>query len=77
MSQPAIVRFGWVLDSGCQGPGPVAEPQDSPGGDKYENEDLIKWGWPEDVWFHVDKHSSAHIYLRLKPDPGLCLPPMA
>ena len=23
--------------------------------DKYENEDLIKWGWPEDVWFHVDK----------------------
>ncbi|XP_046746766.1 coiled-coil domain-containing protein 25 isoform X1 [Diprion similis] len=34
--------------------------------DKYENEDLIKWGWPEDVWFHVDKHSSAHVYLRLK-----------
>ena len=23
--------------------------------DKYENEDLIKFGWPEDVWFHVDK----------------------
>ena len=23
--------------------------------DKYENEDLIQWGWPEDVWFHVDK----------------------
>eukprot|EP00667_Euglena_gracilis_P019989 EG_transcript_21536 len=37
------------------------------GKDKYENEELIKWGWPEDVWFHVDKHSSAHIYLRLKP----------
>ncbi|KAF4517125.1 hypothetical protein B566_EDAN008884 [Ephemera danica] len=35
--------------------------------DKYENEDLIKWGWPEDVWFHVDKVSSAHVYLRLKP----------
>ncbi|XP_022919093.1 coiled-coil domain-containing protein 25 [Onthophagus taurus] len=33
--------------------------------DKYENEDLIKWGWPEDVWFHVDKLSSAHVYLRL------------
>ena len=32
---------------------------------KYENEDLIKWGWPEDVWFHVDKLSSAHVYLRL------------
>uniref|UniRef100_A0A0K8TNB0 Coiled-coil domain-containing protein 25 n=1 Tax=Tabanus bromius TaxID=304241 RepID=A0A0K8TNB0_TABBR len=38
------------------------------GCDKYENEDLIKWGWPEDVWFHVDKLSSAHVYLRLKPD---------
>ncbi|KAK0175720.1 hypothetical protein PV327_009449 [Microctonus hyperodae] len=36
------------------------------GVDKYENEDLIKWGWPEDVWFHVDKFSSAHVYLRLR-----------
>lgn len=35
------------------------------GRDKYENEDLIKWGWPEDIWFHVDKLSSAHVYLRL------------
>uniref|UniRef100_U5EWE4 Coiled-coil domain-containing protein 25 n=1 Tax=Corethrella appendiculata TaxID=1370023 RepID=U5EWE4_9DIPT len=35
--------------------------------DKYENEDLIKYGWPEDVWFHVDKVSSAHVYLRLQP----------
>merc|ERR1712224_1041343 len=35
------------------------------GKDKHENEDLIKYGWPEDIWFHVDKHSSAHIYLRL------------
>ncbi|XP_064624966.1 coiled-coil domain-containing protein 25-like [Lineus longissimus] len=33
--------------------------------DKHENEELIKWGWPEDVWFHVDKLSSAHVYLRL------------
>ncbi|XP_060517772.1 coiled-coil domain-containing protein 25 [Cylas formicarius] len=37
------------------------------GVDKYENEDLIKWGWPEDVWFHVDEVSSAHVYLRLRP----------
>lgn len=36
------------------------------GFDKHENEDLIKWGWPEDVWFHVDKFSSAHVYLRLR-----------
>ncbi|XP_019183717.1 PREDICTED: coiled-coil domain-containing protein 25 [Ipomoea nil] len=33
--------------------------------DKYENEDLIKYGFPEDIWFHVDKMSSAHVYLRL------------
>lgn len=37
------------------------------GVDKYENEELLKWGWPEDVWFHVDKVSSAHVYLRLRP----------
>ncbi|KAK3179884.1 Coiled-coil domain-containing protein 25 [Lecanicillium sp. MT-2017a] len=40
------------------------------GKDKYENEDLIKFGWEEDIWyagtFHVDKLSSAHIYLRME-----------
>lgn len=30
------------------------------GKDKYENEDLIKYGHPEDCWFHVDDLSSAH-----------------
>ena len=34
------------------------------GKDKHENEELIKYGWPEDLWFHVSKHSSAHVYLR-------------
>ncbi|GIY67195.1 coiled-coil domain-containing protein 25 [Caerostris darwini] len=34
--------------------------------DKFENEDLIKWGFPEDIWFHVDDLSSAHVYLRLE-----------
>ncbi|XP_055706148.1 coiled-coil domain-containing protein 25 [Phlebotomus papatasi] len=34
--------------------------------DKFENEELIRWGWPEDVWFHVDKISSAHVYIRLQ-----------
>lgn len=35
------------------------------GKDKFENEDLIKWGLPIDIWFHVDGYSSAHVYLRL------------
>eukprot|EP00611_Tribonema_gayanum_P013501 TRINITY_DN2448_c0_g1_i1.p1 TRINITY_DN2448_c0_g1~~TRINITY_DN2448_c0_g1_i1.p1 ORF type:complete len:217 (-),score=67.47 TRINITY_DN2448_c0_g1_i1:117-767(-) len=35
------------------------------GKDKYENEDLIRYGLPEDVWFHVDNLSSAHVYLRM------------
>jgi NFACT protein RNA binding domain len=41
------------------------------GADKFENEDLIKYGLPEDVWFHVDKLSSAHVYLRLKKDQSI------
>ncbi|OAA71693.1 hypothetical protein LEL_08928 [Akanthomyces lecanii RCEF 1005] len=36
------------------------------GKDKFENEDLIKFGWDQD--FHVDKLSSAHIYLRMSDD---------
>ena len=36
------------------------------GKDKYENEELIKFAWHDvDVWFHVEDHSSAHVYLRL------------
>lgn len=34
------------------------------GRDKFENEDLIKFMFPEDIWFHVDGLSSAHVYLR-------------
>jgi len=41
------------------------------GKDKYENEDLIKYGHPEDCWFHVDDLSSAHVYLRLHPGQTL------
>ena len=37
------------------------------GKNKDENELLLRYCWPEDVWFHVDDHSSAHVYLRLKP----------
>lgn len=35
------------------------------GKDKFENEELLKYGFPEDVWFHVDDLSSAHVYLRM------------
>ena len=35
------------------------------GRDKYENEELIKYSFPEDIWFHVDNFSSAHVYIRL------------
>lgn len=34
--------------------------------DRARDEDLIAHGWPEDVWFHVDNLSSAHIYLRMR-----------
>ncbi|KAL1652999.1 hypothetical protein SLS61_004620 [Didymella pomorum] len=36
-----------------------------PHNDKLTDEELIKYGWDEDVWFHVDNLSSAHIYVRL------------
>ena len=35
------------------------------GKDKFENEDLIAYAWDVDVWFHADKLSSAHVYLRM------------
>uniref|UniRef100_A0A6T7JWY1 NFACT RNA-binding domain-containing protein n=1 Tax=Attheya septentrionalis TaxID=420275 RepID=A0A6T7JWY1_9STRA len=38
---------------------------------KEENEGLIKYGLPEDCWFHVDDLSSAHVYLRLQPGEAL------
>eukprot|EP01147_Barroeca_monosierra_P006220 gene6220-7430_t len=40
------------------------------GKDKYENEDLIAFGWPDDLWFHVDSLSSAHVYVRLPEGEG-------
>ncbi|KAJ7051792.1 cytoplasmic protein [Mycena amicta] len=41
------------------------------GKDKVENEDLIKYAVPSDIWFHVDKLSSAHVYLRLPEDGSM------
>ncbi|CAL1280682.1 unnamed protein product, partial [Larinioides sclopetarius] len=34
--------------------------------DTFLDETLIKYGFPEDIWFHVDDLSSAHVYLRLQ-----------
>lgn len=39
------------------------------GKNKFENEDLIRFAHPEDVWFHVSDHSSAHVYLRMEVQP--------
>lgn len=38
------------------------------GKDKHENEELIKHALDIDIWFHADKYSSAHVYLRLNHD---------
>lgn len=40
------------------------------GRDKIENEELIRFCWPHDVWFHVNDLSSAHVYLRMHGDEG-------
>lgn len=41
------------------------------GKDKYENEELIKYGFPIDVWFHADNLSSRHVYVRLPEGVGI------
>ena len=38
------------------------------GKDQFENDELIKYGLDTDAWFHVKDLSSAHVYLRLKPN---------
>ncbi|WPK25705.1 hypothetical protein PUMCH_003030 [Australozyma saopauloensis] len=38
------------------------------GKDKFENDPLIHKSHPKNLWFHVDKHSSAHLYLQLSPE---------
>jgi len=41
-------------------------PAHKPNADRCRDEDLIAHGWTQDVWFHVDNLSSAHIYLRMR-----------
>lgn len=38
------------------------------GKDKFENDPLIHKSHPKNLWFHVDKHSSAHVYLQLSEE---------
>lgn len=38
------------------------------GKDKFENDPLIHKSHPKNLWFHVDKHSSAHLYLQLSEE---------
>lgn len=38
------------------------------GKDKYENDALILHSNPKNLWFHVDKVSSAHLYLELNDE---------
>lgn len=40
------------------------------GKDKFENDMLIKYGYRElnYMWFHADKYSSGHVYLKMHPD---------
>eukprot|EP01130_Rhizamoeba_saxonica_P016485 TRINITY_DN7630_c0_g1_i1.p1 TRINITY_DN7630_c0_g1~~TRINITY_DN7630_c0_g1_i1.p1 ORF type:complete len:211 (-),score=45.49 TRINITY_DN7630_c0_g1_i1:23-655(-) len=35
------------------------------GKNELENDRLVEYGWPDDIWFHVDDLPSAHVYLRL------------
>ncbi|KAK7825181.1 coiled-coil domain-containing protein 25 [Quercus suber] len=35
------------------------------GPDKFKNEELNKYGFPEDICVRMDKMSSAHVYIRL------------
>lgn len=40
------------------------------GRDKYENEEMLRHGYEEgDIWFHVDKLSSAHVYIKMTDTP--------
>ncbi|KAK6464632.1 hypothetical protein DFJ63DRAFT_87107 [Scheffersomyces coipomensis] len=38
------------------------------GKDKIENDPLIKHSNKKNIWFHVDNHSSAHLYLQITKD---------
>ncbi|XP_049848858.1 coiled-coil domain-containing protein 25-like [Schistocerca gregaria] len=41
------------------------------GENKEENEALFKYGFPEDIWFHVHDLPSAHVYIRMPKGKGI------
>ena len=51
-SQDGVLLYdsGWVLRCSKQRSRCVGGYKCYMGKDKYENEDLIAYGWPEDVW---------------------------
>ena len=54
---------GLSRGSGGEG-GAILPPEDRPSLG-LSRQELIKYAWPEDIWYHVDKESSAHVYIRL------------
>lgn len=64
-----MVYFFTVKSGGAEyddfGLGPAREHTIYMGKDKFENDPLIHKSHPKNLWFHVDKHSSAHLYLKL------------
>lgn len=38
------------------------------GRDKFENDEMLWHANPQDIWFHVDGLSSAHVYLQPHPE---------
>lgn len=34
----------------------------------FLDEELLKLAFQSDIWFHVDDLSSAHVYLRMRPE---------
>ena len=67
------VRGGAVVNPSSDGPATLASSDVTcyMGTDKHENEHLIEWGLRTDVWFHVERMSSAHVYLRLPRGVGI------
>lgn len=36
--------------------------------DNILDDEMLKFADQNDVWFHVNDHSSAHVYLQMRPE---------